>query len=191
MALVFVGMLGTALFGAVALRWGRLEFETRGHLSGFTFFALFAAYSNLTVCILLAAWWSVWPLYLPSTTWTMAGGVLIASGAGLYAAARIRFWSLRLTWGLSLDRLETSGVYRFSQNPQTAGALMFLMGVALLGRSGAALVLVLLYGAGCLMWIRIEERSLERRFGGVYGSYRAQVPRFFRLRVHRRREEGQ
>ncbi len=60
----------------------------------------------------------------------------------------------------------------------SVGLGILLLGTALLGRSGAALVLVALYTIACTVWIRMEEQVLQRRFGTEYVRYRANVPRF-------------
>ena len=56
-----------------------------------------------------------------------------------------------------------------------------LLGAAVAGRSGAALVLTAIYWVGCVFAIRAEEQVLERVFGEEYRKYRAAVPRYMRL----------
>ncbi len=98
-------------------------------------------------------------------------------GAVLYIAARMEFGSFRRTWGLDNDRLVTTGIYRFSRNPQTLGAVLFLAGVSLAGRSMVAALLVALLWVASLIWIPVEEKALEHLFGDSYRRYRDTVPR--------------
>jgi protein-S-isoprenylcysteine O-methyltransferase Ste14 len=86
--------------------------------------------------------------------------------------ARWQFRTFRLTWGLSTDRLTTTGIYGISRHPQNLGWGLTLLGVALWGASGVALVLVALYAAACALWLPAEERALQARFGAVYAEYR-------------------
>ena len=100
------------------------------------------------------------------------------AGASLYIAARIEFRSFRRTWGLDSDRLVTTGIYRFSRNPQTLGAVLFLAGASLAGRSAVAVLLVTLLWGASLIWLPIEEKVLEHQFGDKYRGYRDAVPRY-------------
>ncbi len=92
-------------------------------------------------------------------------------------AARIEFRSFRRTWGLENDRLVTTGIYRFSRNPQTVGAVLFLAGASLAGRSMVAALLVTLLWVASLIWLPVEEKALERLFGDQCRRYRNTVPR--------------
>lgn len=177
MRLMLLGASGLVAF-AVAFVMARREFSRSTFLSVRTFRWLFAAFTILTVAILFGANRSAWPLPLPLALSTTTGGIFAALGIALYLAARLRLRSFRATWGLALDQLVTQGPYRFSRNPQTTGAVAVLMGTALLGRSAASLVLVGMYATSCLMWIRVEEQVLERRFGSEYRQYRSNVRRF-------------
>ena len=108
-------------------------------------------------------------------------------GASLYMAARIEFRSFRRTWGLVNDRLVTTGIYRFSRNPQTLGAVLFLAGVSLAGRSAVAGLLVTLLWVASWIWLPGEEKALERLFGDKYRRYRDTVPRYLGLPRNRTR----
>ena len=113
----------------------------------------------------------------------------VAVGLVTYGVGRVQFRSFRLTGGLDASRLITSGIYRYSRNPQSLGMLLALTGTALLGNSGAALLLSALTWGGSLAWLPQEERILARRFGERYARYRKQVPRWIGRRTVDR-EEG-
>ena len=68
------------------------------------------------------------------------------------------------------------------------GSVIFLSGVGLLGRSAVALLLAALACTAALVWIPIEERILERRFGRQYELYRERVPRFLGIALSSRSE---
>jgi protein-S-isoprenylcysteine O-methyltransferase Ste14 len=56
---------------------------------------------------------------------------------------------------------------------------LFLLGVALLGRSGLALVLVLLFGIVFHIYlVAVEEPYLKQMFGESYRRYRLNTPRY-------------
>ncbi len=143
-------------------------------------------FGALGLCALLTAWGCVWPLAIPPLVAYTVGAITAVAGAALYGAARLCFGSFRQTWGLTLDRLVTNGVYRYSRNPQMVGWLLILIGVGVAGRSGGALLLAAVYALSCLVWIPVEERILERRFGDEYRRYRNAVPRYLGLTRHNR-----
>lgn len=163
---------------AVALTRARFESIQSGKLSSSTFLLLFLAHAGFGLSALLAAWWEAWPLPLPTFHARAIGFLIALVGATIYVAARLVFRSFRRTWGLASDRLVIRGVYRFSRNPQSVGWAVFLVGVGIAGRSTVALILAALYWAGCLIWLPVEEKTLEQRFGARYRAYRRAVPRY-------------
>jgi protein-S-isoprenylcysteine O-methyltransferase Ste14 len=73
------------------------------------------------------------------------------------------------------DQLVDSGPYAFSRNPMYVGWTLGYVGVALVAGTAWALlflpaVLVLTH-----VVVKREERSLERRFGAAYQSYKTSV----------------
>jgi len=77
------------------------------------------------------------------------------------------------------QRLLEDGPYRFSRNPMVLGASVTWMGWILVFGSVLALGgLVVLVAIMQLIEIPWEGRNLERRFGGVYRTYKATVPRW-------------
>ena len=65
----------------------------------------------------------------------------------------------------------TTGIYRWSRNPQNVGWMMFLLGTSILGRSGLALLLAGLFWVGFVEYVPKEERQLAAQFGGQYLDY--------------------
>jgi protein-S-isoprenylcysteine O-methyltransferase Ste14 len=169
--------IGVAAFAASYVR-GRREFRDQGHLSAPTVVMLYPMYASLTVAVLVAAIGSVWPMPVPPWPATFVGIMLVVASACVYVVSRAKVKTFRATWGLAFDQLVTTGPYAVSRNPQIVGAVAFLLGAALLGRSNGALMAAGLYAVIAVTWIRLEEDALERRFGLAYRQYRRRVPRF-------------
>lgn len=179
MYLVFCGAACLLLGGAVLVWRVPAEFVDHGRISGVTFLAGLVTFGGSVACTLVAAWLSTWPVPIPGVLAWLGGGALALAGASFHLAARLQFGSTRLAWGLAADRLVTSGVYRYSRNPQLVGISLLLFGLAIVGRSGAALVLAALFWLCCLVSASVEERILEARYGEPYRQYKSAVPRFF------------
>jgi protein-S-isoprenylcysteine O-methyltransferase Ste14 len=181
LALVVVGMFLMFGVGAVARYRAVPEFTSAGRVSRTTFVAATVAYCGLGLCTVVAAWRSEWPLSMSGLWSRPLGGVMLGIGATIYALARTRFGLVRLTWGLELDRLVTSGIYRFSRHPQALGMFLVLGGTAIVGRSAAGLALCAGYAVATAAWVPVEERILECRFGEAYRRYRNGVPKYIGL----------
>ena len=179
--LVAVGAGSLAAAGFFALRRAHVERARSGRVTVPTVIAAFVAYLGPSVCSLLASWWSVWLLPLPRGLAYPLGGALLLVGLVGYNAARRELGSLRRNYGMQTDRLNTTGPYAFSRNPQLTGWALVLLGAAIAGRSGAALALTAIYWMACVVTIRTEEQALERLFGEEYRRYRSTVPRYMRL----------
>ena len=173
------GLLVFVVPGAYVLRRASKEFEKNGRLASCTCSAALLAYIGHGAFTVLAAWKSVWALPIDRGIASMVGGVLIIFGAPIYVAGRKEFRSFRLTWGLAKGLLVTSGIYRFSRNPQTVGIVFVYGGVALVGGSGAALLLATALLLGSMVWLPVEEEILQRLHGAEYEQYRASTPRYF------------
>ena len=177
---VLTGAMLLAIPGLFALVRAEREFTMSGRVSRVTFLAMFVAHLGHTIMTLASAWQGVWPLPLNPMAAQVIGGIVGLVGFAVYLMVRIQFRSFRLAWGLETDRLVTAGVYKFSRNPQMTGWIVFLVGVGVALRSGAALLLVLVLFIGVLMWLPVEEHFLVQRFGEQYRQYRDSVPRFIR-----------
>ena len=184
-------LLGAAIFllpGAWAARRAPKELTDGGRISMATFFAVFVAYVGHGAVTILAAWNGVWPVALSREVTIITGAFALVLGLVVYGIARVQFRSFHLTWGLDASRLITSGIYRYSRNPQSLGALLALTGTALIGNSGAALLLSAITWIGSLAWLPQEERILARRFGERYERYRQRVPRWIGRRITHRKD---
>lgn len=84
------------------------------------------------------------------------------------------------TYG-SDDGLVTSGLYRYSRNPQYVASMLALLGLAVAAEStDVALLCVLAIGVYVLLPLA-EEPWLERAYGASYAPYKQRTPRFLSL----------
>ena len=166
-----------ALAGWVLWKVGR-DYEEEGELSGVasvSAWALYLLHLGLTISA------SLRPskrLPLDREVAAALGATSAVSGSALFAAGIREFRSFEQMSGLETGQLVKSGPYRYSRNPQVAGWLLVLLGVALAGRSAKALGLVGFFLFVHRLYLPIEERHLERTFGEEYRRYQAKTPRF-------------
>jgi protein-S-isoprenylcysteine O-methyltransferase Ste14 len=99
--------------------------------------------------------------------------------AGHYAAATDTSWAIKRA--VEPEYLLTDGPYGFSRNPMYVGGTAIWVGWAvLLGSVPVAVGLVVLtgiYRAG----VRLEEKTLEQRWGAEWLAYAGRVPRWLSL----------
>jgi len=84
----------------------------------------------------------------------------------------------RRSFGREVGRLRTSGLYRYSRNPQLVGGFVFIVGYAMLwpslpGALWASLWLVIAH-----LMVRGEEAHLANAFGDKYRDYCVRTPRY-------------
>jgi protein-S-isoprenylcysteine O-methyltransferase Ste14 len=110
-----------------------------------------------------------------------AGSLLVAAGFLLRVWATFHFYQHRMKV-ISLgpqQALITSGPYRFSRNPLYLGGNVFIFfGAALVLGSPAALVITAAHLPLVDLFIRREERHLERQFGDAWTRYLSHVRRW-------------
>jgi protein-S-isoprenylcysteine O-methyltransferase Ste14 len=112
---------------------------------------------------------------------TIAGSLLLIIGFVLRGWATFYFYKNRMkVISLSPQRtLITSGPYRYSRNPLYLGGNVFVfLGAALLFGSPAAVFITVLHLPLVDLFIRREERQLERDFGKNWLEYRKRVRRW-------------
>ena len=119
----------------------------------------------------------VTPWSLPWPAWVGQGCGWPLVLAGLWLGA----WAVRAAGDVDLERpdqLVGCGPYAFSRNPMYLAWTLGYVGISLV--AGTAWPLPLLPGVLAVTHVEVlrEERSLERRFGPAYRSYRASVRRY-------------
>jgi protein-S-isoprenylcysteine O-methyltransferase Ste14 len=82
------------------------------------------------------------------------------------------------SFGQEARRLESSGVYRVTRNPQLMGGVMLVIGYVVLWPSWYALGWVILYAILAHMMVLTEEGHLRAVHGEAYARYCKRVPRY-------------
>jgi len=117
------------------------------------------------------AWWSV----------TLGAGLMLLGEA-------IRIWGVGYAGFITRTRnvgaplLVTSGPFAIIRNPLYAGNFFLALGACVAFNALMPWVLILyvvLYGVQYHFIVRLEETTLENKFGDAYRRYTAKVPRFF------------
>ena len=111
----------------------------------------------------------------PLSAAAVAGGVM---GAGLLVGGMGAFQGPRQVTGTESGKLVTSGVYRYSRNPQYAGFLLLAAAGAVVTRSWPAAAVTAGLATTYRYWIGVEEAALERRFGAEYLRYKSSAARW-------------
>jgi len=147
--------------GAPAWRWGNIPIP-EAHLVG------------LATGFLLQV---VRPWSLPWPAWIGHGCGWPLILAGLWLGA----WAVRAAAGVDLERpnqLVDSGPYAFSRNPMYVAWTVGYVGAALVAGTAWPLLLLPVVLVVTQVVVLREERSLERRFGAAYRSYKTSVRRY-------------
>ncbi|NOY98408.1 MAG: isoprenylcysteine carboxylmethyltransferase family protein [Chloroflexi bacterium] len=178
MWIVYVGLPIFVLLAACVSRRVQREYTTQDKLSALTALGVWVIYLLHAGLTGLAAWYALWPLPVDKTVSGAIGGVVVFFGLAFSAAGIIAFRSFKRMSGLEATKLVTSGIYRWSRNPQNVGWGLVLLGIALIGRSTIALLLVVLFWLVFRVYLVMEERYLERLFEEEWRRYRSKTPRF-------------
>lgn len=127
---------------------------------------------------------------------TPVAGALAAPGAvpfwiglGTFAAGLVLAgWTMKLFIAVGQgtpapwdppQNLVVQGPYRHVRNPMISSVLFMLLGEALMAQSWPlAAWLLFFFATNAVYFPVVEEKGLERRFGGDYLTYKANVPRW-------------
>lgn len=172
--LLIAGMLA----GGINAAWRIWPAPPVGSAKSFAFWTLFRTL-NVSVLILAA-----------ERFLTTLSGPLAPFRIGLAAVAFIAgvayiytLWSLgRKATYCQASGLETTGVYRWTRNPQYATAILAFTALGLAAWSWDATLLAAALAIVYAMMARTEEPWLEARYGRPYLDYKKDVPRFFNIR---------
>ncbi len=175
---ILLGVSAVLLAGALGLV--RRDYRQRRPLKGAPVAVVWAAY---LVHAGVTAWfaWSApaGRLGWPAVPAWMLGGFLIGVGVTFAAESIATFRSFERMSGLDTSQLVTGGIYAFSRNPQNLGWALALLGVAVVGRSPWALVLVALFVLVVHVYIvALEEPYLEGVYSEAYRRYRQRTSRY-------------
>lgn len=181
--MIYVSILAIACIASYAIWRVRREFIADGRLSVETTILVWVVYLVHAGLTGVVAWEGFWPVSIPSIVSRSVGSTIVVIGIVLVGAGIRAFRSLSRMSGMDEDELVTTGVYRWSRNPQNTGWILILTGVSILGQSTLALVLVgLLILPIHVYLVFVEEPHLANVFGPKYQQYRSQTPRYLGLK---------
>lgn len=129
--------------------------------------------------VVLASSTSTWQIPIHKTFRLIAGFIFFGLGLIIMFAGMIQFRSFRKISGLDTSKMVTTGIYKWSRNPQYTGWFIWLLGISVFGQSGFALLLTVIFIIGIHLYnILLEEPYLERIFGEEFRSYKSKIPRY-------------
>lgn len=85
------------------------------------------------------------------------------------------------SFGREVGSLRTTGLYRYSRNPQLVGGFLFIVGYAMLWPSWQGMLWASLWLVIAHLMVRGEEAHLESVFGDEYRDYCMRTPRYLGL----------
>ena len=175
LAVITLAMLAAAV---PVVRAVRRQYERDVVLSPATVVAVWVLYAIDVGIVVAAVAGSAWSMSLPQAVRVALGSALLAIGLGLVVAGLVSMASFRRMSGMQPDRLVTNGAFRYSRNPQNVGVGLAMIGAAVLGDSGLALIAALGFWTAFVSYVGYEEAHLTRVFGREYETYRVRTPRF-------------
>ena len=129
--------------------------------------------------VMVASMYSIWQLPFNKIFALVCGFAMVGIGLIIMLAGMIVFRSLRKISGLDASKMMTTGIYKWSRNPQYIGWFIWLLGISLIGRSGLAFLLTIVLIISIHLYnIWLEEPYLEHVFGEEYRLYRLKIPRY-------------
>jgi protein-S-isoprenylcysteine O-methyltransferase Ste14 len=129
-------------------------------------------------------------LYSPyNWAWSFSNGVVVSNAikvislilimAGLIGIIGAMIWlGINRTLGDKPKQLLTSGIYKYSRNPQLASVPILFLGYILLRPTFYAVGWILLFFFISNIMIRSEEKHLQDLFGDEYEKYCQEVNRW-------------
>ena len=131
------------------------------------------------ILIIVASIYGVWHIPFNWIVIRLLGIILAFAGFAIMLIGMIEFRSARKVLGMEVSKLITTGIYRWSRNPQFLGWYFLDIGIALAGLSGYALIVGIITVIFCHYYIvKLEEPFLERIFGKEYIRYKQKTPRY-------------
>ena len=179
MLLIGVAIVITIGLGVWCLGRIRREYRHAQNLSALSVVIVWGLYLFHLFTTVASSIVAAWPIPLhPIISWG-AGIMLLLAGTVVFLAGIWSFHSFKRMSGLDNSELVTTGIYRWSRNPQNVGWFLFLLGTAVLGQSGLALLLTGLFWGLFVFYVRLEEQYLEKVFGDKYLRYMQWSHRYF------------
>ncbi len=139
--------------------------------------SVFAIHANLPYLFLPVKWNEI-PELPMNQVLVFCSAVLLGVGLIILIAAWFGLGT-GTSFGQDRNKLKTSGIYRYSRNPQLLGYGFVLFGITLLWSSWPLWGWLGLYLVVSFFMIQSEEEFLNVRYGESYQQYCQKVPRIF------------
>jgi protein-S-isoprenylcysteine O-methyltransferase len=143
----------------------------------------------LWIVIMMCVWLSlqapsIWP-HAVLASWCVPVGVLVFAGGVVlrwYSIIHLgRFFTVNVAIAADHQLVQT-GPYRFVRHPSYTGALLAFIGIGMVMRNWASLVVISLPVAFAFLYrINVEERALVEALGERYRTYSNQTKRLIPL----------
>lgn len=157
-------------------------YDRKATLSNKLLFIWYVMWGFHHLPVILSSLYAVWLIPINRTFALVGGLITLGVGAVILPAGMIEFRSLRRSTGQDISKLITIGIYRWSRNPQFIGWFLMLLGMSIMGRSGVALVLTIVFAIVLHLYtIRLAEPYLERVYGDEYRLYKSRTARWIGL----------
>lgn len=174
---ILIGILIVA--SPILIRKIQLDYKTNTGLSklGVVFGGIFFSLYGMT--IVNTALYTEWVFASDNILFKVFGYVLMLLGFIIMAEAFVEFRSFKRVFSLKADKVISTGVYRFSRNPQYLGYHLLLLGFTLPFRSIIALIFILIHLiVVAVFFVSGEEKYLEKTLGDDYLQYKLRVRRW-------------
>jgi len=144
----------------------------------------FTMWGTYISALVLSSWYGVWLIPISRIVALISGFALISGGVILLVIGIIEFRTLRRSCAQDTSKLITSGIYKWSRNPQFIGCLLYLVGIALAGRSMFAFALTAVASI-IIYWytVYLAEPYLERLYGEEYRLYKQRTSRWIGIPI--------
>jgi protein-S-isoprenylcysteine O-methyltransferase Ste14 len=159
--LLYVACLTTRSTYEVFKKAGRVNLKSK-----ILFYLIFSA-----MCLMWVSWFMMclvdpYAINLPVTVrWIGFGVFLVAWGLALGALIQLR--------GLEdIDHLVTGGLFSKLRHPMYTGFIFWIVGGSVYHGAAVSLLVGALGIANILYWRRLEDASMESRYGNLYREYR-------------------
>ncbi len=170
----FSVMIGMYVFSAIKKTYNREEIFTNKLL--YLWYTMWAFHH---ISLVLASFFGLWPILIDKTATLIGGVILFGVGAIILPMGMIEFRSLQRSTGQDISKLITTGIYKWSRNPQFIGWLLMLLGLSLIGRSGLAFMFTGIFSIVIYLYtIFMAEPYLERLYEEDYRSFKVRTARW-------------
>ena len=142
-------------------------------------FVVFAAHANMLYLFIPVKWPNL-PSLPEDLTIKLLFYIILCLGLVILIIAWFGLGTGR-SFGQDKNKLNTSGIYQYSRNPQLVGYGIILFNFALLFISWYTVGWLVQYLIISYLMIRSEEEFLSLRYGEEYEKYCSKVPRVIKL----------